>query len=257
MSDHPTAVEADRAVAAPVARAEELSPFEFALPAGCDARPDRLRFTIACHEELAYVRRYRADGAFSAAKPIDLDELVALLAPEVDGDTGLLPPDALFYVRRGRAEFDAIWVAPRPWAVLVRDRLERSPRAYRLPMPGLVFVCGRGSGFLAVYAAAARPAPGPRGDATQLYHCPAFNVHDNGTVCKGYHHFSDDPARVADDFFGSYFAAEITGRGRSRRHPDDLEALWREIDGGEAYPVADLVPHMTIGELRRWLKGSR
>lgn len=241
----------------PVSSVEGLSPFEFFLPEECDARPDRLCFTISCHEEMAYVRRYRADGAFTAARPIDFGDLIALLAPEVDVDTGLLPPDALFYVRRGRAEFDAVWIAPRRWDVLVRDRLERPPRAYGLPMPGLVFVCGRGSGFLAVYAAAERPYRGPRGDATQLYHCPAFNVHDNGTVCKGYHHFSDDPARVAGDFFGSYFATEITGRGRSRRHPDDLESLWREIDGGEAYPLADLVPHMTVGELRRWLKGTR
>ena len=241
----------------PISPVEELSPFEFALPADCDARPDRLCFTIACHEELAYVRRYRADGAFTAARPIDFGDLIALLAPEVDIDTALLPPDALFYVRRGRAEFDAVWVAPRRWDVLVRDRLERPPRAYRLPLPGLVFVCGRGSGFLAVYAAAERPRPGPRGDATQLYQCPTFNVHDNGTVCKGYHQFSDDPARVADDFFGSYFATESTGRGRSRRHPDDLEALWRELDGREEYPLADLVPHMTVGELRRWLKGVR
>lgn len=241
----------------PLPPLEELSPFEFVLPEECEAKPDRLCFTISCHEEMAYIRRYRADGAFTAAKPIDFGDLVAILAPEVDIDTDLLPPDALFYVRRGRAEFDAVWVAPRRWDVLVRDRLEHPPRAYRLPMPGLVFVCGRGSGFLAVYAAAERPHPGPRGDLTQLYHCPAFNVHDNGTVCKGYHHFSDDPARVAGDFFGSYFAAEITGRGRSRRHPDDLEVLWREIDGGEEYPLADLVPHMTIGELRRWLKGVR
>lgn len=257
MSEQTPDTVADGTGAAPVTPIEELSPFAFVLPPECDAQPDRLCFTIACHEEMAYVRRYRADGAFSAAKPIDFGELVALLAPEVDSDTGLLPPDALFYVRRGRAEFDAIWVAPRAWDVLVRDRLEHAPRAYRLPMPGLVFVCGRGSGFLAVYAAAERPRPGPRGDAAQLYHCPAFNVHDNGTVCKGYHHFSDDPTEVASDFFGSYFATEITGRGRSRRHPDDLEALWREIDGAEDYPLADLVPHMTVGELRRWLKGAR
>lgn len=241
----------------PITPVEELSPFEFVLPEECEVKPDRLCFTISCHEEMAYIRRYRADGAFTAARPIDFGDLIAILAPEVDIDTDLLPPDALFYVRRGRAEFDAVWVAPRRWDVLVRDRLERPPRAYRLPMPGLVFVCGRGSGFLAVYAAAERPRPGPRGDATQLYHCPAFNVHDNGTVCKGYHHFSDDPARVAGDFFGSYFATEITGRGRSRRHPDDLEALWREIDGQEEYPLPDLVPHMTVGELRRWLKGTR
>jgi len=25
----------------------------------------------------------------------------------------------------------------------------------------------------------------------------------------------------------------------------------------EEYPLADLVPHMAVGELRRWLKGAR
>ena len=228
--------------------------FDVALPPDLDVEDDPLLATICCHREQPYVRQRHEDGGYTL-KPFHWDELLSLLEPDYELDTGVLSPDTLFQIRRGRLRRDALWIGPRRWDVAIRGRIEEEPRRYRVPMPGLIFVCGEGDGFIAVYAAAERPRPGPAGDRAQLFHAPAFNLHDNGTVCKGNHRFSPDPAAIPGDFFGSYFATEITGRGRSRRHPDQLEHLWREIDGQESFPLEDLVPILTLGDLRLWLKG--
>ena len=60
-------------------------------------------------------------------------------------------------------------------------------------------------------------------------------------------------------FFESFFAPELTGRGRSRRHPVELLDLWRELDGRDLFPADDLVPigggrgTFTLAGLFRWL----
>ena len=236
-------------------RAGRRSPWTWRPPKNLpELEADPRRYSIHLHQDLTYAQKYREDGSVLWTKTIDRDEVAALFAPEVDVDSGNLPPGCFRSLRRGRAVRDLVWVAPRVWDVSVKGRLEEPARAYRVPMPGLVFVCGRGDGFLALYAAREHPARGPLGDRAQLYHAPAYNVHDNGTVCKGNHHFTDDPLEAVGDFFRSYFAPEITGRGRSRRHPEDLEALWRELDGQEEYPCDDLVEAMTVGDLCTWLK---
>jgi hypothetical protein len=243
-------------LAGPSRRRADSGPtaFDVELPTDLDVEDDPLLATICCHREQPYVRQRHEDGSYTI-KPFHWDELLSILEPDYELDTGVLAPDTLFQIRRGRLRRDALWVGPRPWDVAIRGRIEEEPRRYRVPMPGLIFVCGEGDGFIAVYAAAERPRPGPTGDRAQLFHAPAFNLHDDGTVCKGNHRFSPDPAAIPGDFFGSYFATEITGRGRSRRHPDRLEDLWRELDGRESYPLDDLLPALTLRELRLWLKG--
>lgn len=174
--------------------------------------------------------------------------------------TGVLGPDALFVVQRGATVYTGVWSPPRRWSAalmrggLVTDRLT-------LPMPGAVVVTGS-DGRHALFAATARPVAGRAGLAQPLYRYPAFNINTNETICTGSHIFGGDPWRTLDDFFESFFAAELTGRGRSRRHPDDLLARWRELDGAAEYPPDDLVPvadppdRFAMADLLRWLEAG-
>lgn len=191
---------------------------------------------------------------------LDPADLASALAGRRVLRTGLLGPDALFVVQRGATTHTGVWSPPRRWPTalmrggLVTDRL-------MLPMPGAVVVTGS-DGRHALFAATARPAAGCAGLAQPLYRYPAFNLNTNETICAGSHIFGGDPWRTLDDFFESFFAAELTGQGRSRRHPDDLLARWRELDGAADYPLADLVPvadppeRFAMANLLRWLEAG-
>ena len=135
-----------------------------------------------------------------------------------------------------------------PHGAAVRTSLEAPPRRYRLPLPGLVFLCPPGGQAPYVFAATARP----RRPEDQLYHAPCHNLFDTGRVCVGTHPFPSDPARVPAAFFDSYFSAHpSTARGKSRRHPEDVGRLWDELDGARAFPLDDLLPLVTVAEAMR------
>ncbi len=167
------------------------------------------------------------------------------LARELDLATGLLPPDALWWAKTASGVRVAVWREPRVWAVRLREGYDTPPRRLRLPMPGLVFLCGPPGQPPYVFAATARP----RRPEDELYHCPTYNVFPSGRVCPGSHAFPSDPARVPEEFFRSYFSRTgDTTRGKSRRHPDDIGALWAELDGQGTYPLDDLVPVMRVAD---------
>ncbi len=170
------------------------------------------------------------------------------LARELDLDTGLLPREALWWSKTAAGIRVAVWREPKVWTVRLRERYDAKPRRLRLPMPGLVFVCLPGRQPPYVFAAKMRPAE----LADVLYRCPTFNVFDTARVCTGSHEFPADASRVPEAFFESYFSAvESTGRGRSRRHPDDVGALWSELRGQQSFPLDDLIPHSTVADAMR------
>jgi len=114
-------------------------------------------------------------------------------------------------------------------------------------MPGLVFVGAPAAQAPYVFAAAERP----RSVDTQLYHCPLFNIFRSGRVCPGSHVFPRDPGRIPEDFFRSYFSITGDSRERSRRHPEDLLALWTELHGLTTFPMDDLMPALRVGDAFR------
>jgi hypothetical protein len=94
------------------------------------------------------------------------------LARDLDLDTGLLPPDALWWARRASGVRVAVWREPRVWTVKLRERYDAPPRRLRLPMPGLVFVCMPGGQPPYVFAAPTRP----RTVDAELCHCPTYII---------------------------------------------------------------------------------
>ena len=216
------------------------------LPPDLELEEDPLRLRLDFHDESVILHDF-AEGV-TQTRLVSALEVAHALASELDLDTGLLPREALWWSRTAAGVRVAVWREPKVWTVRLRERYDAMPHRLRLPMPGLVFVCMLGRQPPYVFAAKARPST-PR-DA--LYRCPTFNVFDSGRVCTGSHEFPAEASRVPEAFFESYFSAvESTARGRSRRHPDDVGALWNELRGQASFPVDDLVPHGTVADVIR------
>ena len=146
----------------------------------------------------------------------------------------------------------ALWRPPQVWSVALQREAFKPPARLRLPMPGLVFVCSPGRAPW-VYAATSRPT-----DAEQrLFRAPAFNVFRDGRVCPGSHKFPEEVGLIPESFFQSYFSLTGDSRDRSKKHADNLIALWEELDGKTEYPMEDLVPQCTVGQAMAVSEGRR
>lgn len=49
------------------------------------------------------------------------------------------------------------------------------------------------------------------------------------------------PSQIPLSFFTSFFTPTADYGNRSKKHPDSLMALWRELNGKKRYPLSDLV----------------
>jgi PRTRC genetic system protein B len=222
------------------------SPYRSVLPSDLELEEDPLRLRLDFHDESVVMHDYAE--SVTRMRLVSALDIAHALARELDLDTGLLPVDALWWVRTAAGVRVAVWREPKVWTVRLRERYEAKPRRLRLPMPGLVFVCMPARQPPYVFAAKGRPSA----TTELLYRCPTYNVFDAGRVCTGSHDFPADASRVPEAFFESFFSAvESTGRGRSRRHPDDVGRLWDDLRGQASFPLDDLVSHGTVADVMR------
>ena len=223
------------------------NPYRRAMPPELEVEEDPLRLRLDFHDESVILHDYDARGVVTTRLVSALDVAHAL-ASELDLTTGLLPPEALWLVKRSTGTWVTIWQGPGTHTVHLKTGLAAPPRRYRLPLPGLVFLCPPGGQAPSVFAARARP----RRPEDQLFHAPFYNVFPSGRICTGTHPFPRDPARVPAAFFESYFSAALdTAGGKSRRHPEDIGRLWAELDKRREYPLDDLIEHLTVADAMR------
>ena len=62
---------------------------------------------------------------------------------------------------------------------------------------------------------------------------------------------------IPDSFFQSFFSMTGDTRERSKKHSDNLHALWEELDGKRKYPTEDLVPQCTVAQAMAVSEGRR
>ena len=120
----------------------------------------------------------------------------------------------------------------------------KEPKRYKLPMPGLIFLCSPGRPPK-VYAAKRRPVK----LSDKIYHAPLFNIFDHGGSCPGTHKYPLIIEEIPESFFLAFFTREAQYTHRSKKHPGDLQKLWAEIDGKRKYPTQDMVPYGKVGDL--------
>jgi PRTRC genetic system protein B len=214
---------------------DNLTPYQWALPESLKVPADELQARLDFYGDSVVL--YSLDNGVIRTRMVSARDISMALLQEVPLSSGLLPRDALWWKQGKEGLVIALWRAPRVWPTALQLEAFKPPRRFRLPMPGLIFICSPGRPPR-VYAAKKRPK-----DAKQvIYHAPLFNVFANGSTCAGTHRYPVDISQVPESFFTSFFTRDATHGGRSKKYPDDLLSLWEELDGQTRYPLSDLVP---------------
>ena len=228
----------------------EVDTTQWSLPGPADMPRDHLQMQMEIYRETILLRGFENDSTW--VKTVSADEIANSLTRHLGFSSGLLPQDALWWNQGETGQVVALWRPPQVWPVALGREAFKPPARLRLPMPGLVFVCSPGRAPW-VYAATSRPADTEQ----QLFRAPAFNVFGDGRVCPGSHRFPEEVGLIPESFFQSYFSLTGDTRNRSKKHPDNLQALWEEIDGKNEYPMEDLVPQCTLAHAMAVSEGRR
>ena len=223
---------------------------QWSLPGPADMPRDELQIQLEVYKETILLRGFDSDSTW--VRTVSADAIANVFTQHLGFSSGLLPQDALWWNQGETGQVVALWRPPQVWSVALQREAFKPPARLRLPMPGLVFVCSPGRAPW-VYAATGRPT-----DPEQhLFRAPAFNVFRDGRVCPGSHRFPEEVGLIPESFFQSYFSLTGDSRDRSKKHADNLQALWEEIDGQTAYPTEDLVPQCTVGQAMAVSEGRR
>lgn len=173
------------------------------LPVEAFDRAPRARVTLT--RSTCWLERFDEQGYQSALYPVALREVAK--AFNVFGlDTGLLPPDTLFWQCSHGRERVGLWLPPARRTMTFEGS---KAKVINPPLPGFVFV-GEGKKYF-IWAAKERPsAPG-----AHLYLAPLPNVGSNGKICAGSVKFptcsSKTIGEAAELFFGSLFNSDLSG----------------------------------------------
>lgn len=223
---------------------------EWSLPGAADAPRDALKVQLEVYGETILLRGFEREADW--VRTVSADEIANVFTRHIGISSGLLPENTLWWAQGETGLTVGLWRAPQAWPVALQREAFEPPARLRLPMPGLVFVCSPGRAPW-VYASPSRPVEPEQ----RLYRMPAFNVFSDGRVCPGSHKFPDNVEEIPESFFRSFFSLTGDSQDRSKKHPDDLQALWEEIDGRTEYPVEDLVYQCTVAEAIAVSEGRR
>ena len=228
----------------------EVDKTQWSLPGPADAARDELQMQLEVYKETILLRGFENDSNW--VRTVSADAIANVFTQHLGFSSGLLPQEALWWNQGETGQVVALWRPPQVWSVALQREAFKAPARLRLPMPGLVFVCSPGRAPW-VYAATRWPI-----DPEQhLFRAPAFNVFRDGRVCPGSHRFPEEVRLIPEGFFQSFFSLTGDTRDRSKKHPENLIALWEEIDGKTEYPMEDLVPQCTVGQAMTVSEGRR
>ena len=222
----------------------------WSLPGVDDAPRDDLKMQLEVYEETILLRCFETGSAW--VRTVSADGIASALTQHLGFSSGLLPADALWWNQGETGQVVGLWRPPQVWPVALQREAFKPPARLKIPMPGLLFVCSPGRAPW-VYAATERPSDPEQ----QLYRMPAFNVFRDGRTCPGSHRYPDEVGLIPESFFQSFFSLTGDSHERSKKHPDNLQTLWEELDGTTEYPTEDLVPQCTVAHVMAVSEGRR
>lgn len=231
-------------------RQTEAPATQWLAPPDVAVKRDTIQMQMEIYEESILLRNF-ADG-MAQVKYVSADEIATLLTQSMGHFSGLLPPGAVWWSQGRNGTSVALWTPPAVRPIALQRAAFSAPQRLRLPMPGALFVC---SPAMAPHVFACPERPASENDV--LYRMPTFNVFANGRVCAGNHNFPAETEDIPDSFFESHFSLTGDSHNRSRKHPDNLLALWDELDGTVSYPANDLVVHGTVDEAMKGLRNGQ
>jgi len=220
----------------------DLPGYQWDLPKDLEVPHDELAARVDIYSESIVL--YLLEKGAVTTKVISADDLAAALLRHTTLNSGILPEGTLWW-KMGRSGPEiALWRPPKIWKVALQEEAFAPAKRFELPMPGLIFLCSPGRPP-SVFAAKSKP----KLPSTPIYQAPLFNTYDSGATCPGTNKYPADITEIPENFFTCFFTRTTWGKQRSKKHGGDLLALWKEIDGKQSYPKADLVRAGTVGEL--------
>lgn len=191
---------------------------------------------------------YNLENKATTAKVVSATDIALALLSHIPMSSGLLPEGALWWRRIRDSEEIALWRPPKVWPVALMVDAYKPPIRLKLPMPGLIFVCSPARPPF-IYATKRHPLK----PSDVIYHAPLYNIYNDGRSCPGTHKYPEDINDIPESFFLAFFSMEASPANRSKKYPNDLFKLWKEIDGKPRYPTKDLVP---AGKVKDIIKGD-
>lgn len=184
------------------------------------------------------------EGDVAATKVVSVMDVAHALATELSFSTGLLPPGTIWWQNTADGPVFALYEQPKVWRVALQEKAMGEPRRFKIPLPGLIFLCTPGQ---PPWVFAVKKKPSRLTDI--VYKAPLANIFASGRSCPGNHKYPTDVGKMVDSFFRSFFSPTADLRDRSQRFPEDVTHLWEFLDGKKRYPLADLVKHGTVRDL--------
>jgi PRTRC genetic system protein B len=209
--------------------------YQWALPEALDIPPDEPRARLDFYNDSIILQL--VENNVISNRMVSAQDVALAFLNEVPLTSGILPENALWWSQGRDGPEVALWQPPQVWPVAMETKPFQPPERLRIPLPGLIFICQPGRPPR-IYAAKARP----KSPQDAIFHAPLFNVFHNGRTCPGTHKYPEDIAEIPNSFFASFFTPTADHRQRSKKYPEDLLKLWRELDGKKKYPRSDLVP---------------
>jgi hypothetical protein len=221
---------------------KEPAGYQWALPGNLDIPRDELKVRLDFYGQSVVI--YVLEGGIVTTKMVSAQDIALALLRDISLGSGLLPENTLWWQhRQDGVPLVALWRSPQIWPVALQLEPFKPPRRFRLPMPGLVFICRPGSPPR-VAAVKKRPTT----PEEPVYRVPLYNVYADGNTCPGSHKYSDDISKIPEEFFTAFFTQSLGG-AVSRLYGRDLLKLWESIDGKKRYPLRDLMPCGKVADL--------
>jgi PRTRC genetic system protein B len=218
--------------------------YDLALPPSLKVSPDELKIRLDFFESSIVMHTF--EGKDNSYRMVDAMDLAQTLAKELSYSTGLLPDNVLWWTNTASGPVTALWVPADIRKVALSNEAGKPPKRYKIPLPGLIFICSPGKAPW-VYAAKRKPTK-PK---DMVYKAPLCNTYDDGRTCPGNNKYPSRVEDVVESFFISFFTEAANLNNRSKKHPDNIALMWKELDGKTEYPLDDLVVHGQVEDLMR------
>lgn len=183
------------------------------------------------------------DGEIRETRLVSPLDVSRALASTISMETGLLPPDVVWWGNNRNGPLWAFWEPPQTRKVALQLKAFEAPERMELAFPGALFFC-KPNAPPWLWACPKRP----ENLEQPIFHFPAYNIFGSGRTCPGSHKYPPDVGLIPADFFMSFFTPAGDIMGRSKKHPENLSAMWREQIGQPAYPLGDLERAGTVRE---------
>jgi PRTRC genetic system protein B len=220
----------------------EILPYKWAVPDRLNIPPDELVVRLDFYKDS--IMLFTIEKGITTAKHVSAEDISAALLSEINWSSGLLPKETLWWKQTKHAAQVALWRKPQVWPVALQLEPFKPALRFKLPMPGLIFICSTGQAPF-VYAMKHRPVS----IHDRVYHAPLFNTYSNGSTCPGTHKYPQDIEKIPESFFSAFFTKGGVPNNRSKKYHGDLLKLWEEIDGEPKFPKDDLIEYGSVADL--------